>query len=147
MDTNRDTAGVSKPILIIEVIVCFGLVFIEWLSALLFLPTQLIFLAAGTTSPEWVLLTVGGLGGLIGMAICIRGLFRQDGQLRQPAIVFSLILAGAASIAYLLSQSLQNGGDLFDSGRYAAPLLCTVHVLYLSRSLFLPNIFGPAAEQ
>jgi len=122
--------------IVIEIVLCFGLLFFQLLLGILFLPSQVLMLADGQDNLAWVALTIGGIIGLVGMAKCVKNLFHDRGPLGRPLLVIAMIATGIVTIIIQLLDAVSSGLTLIEAAMYIAPLLCTAHVVYISRSAF-----------
>lgn len=122
--------------IIIEIVLCFGLLVFQLLLGILFLPSQVLMLSDGQGNFAWVGLTIGGIIGLVGMVKCVKNLFRDCGPLGRPLLVIAMIATGIVTIIIQLFGAVSGGLTLIEAVVYIAPLLCTAHVLYISRAAF-----------
>lgn len=129
-------SGVKKFLIVLEIVLCFGFIFFQLFLGVLFLPSQMLMLADGHDTFAWVALTIGGLVGLVGMVKCVRNLFADRGPLNRPLIVIAMIATGVAAIVSQLPSVLKSGLTFVEVAVYIAPLLCTAHIVYLSRHAF-----------
>jgi hypothetical protein len=146
--------GSAREWLIAEIVVCFGPCALMLFMGMIFLPSSV---AAMFREPlDWegsvslILLVVCGVVGLGTLVFVISQLFDGQEKFERPALVLGGVLAGAAPLLWQVVLALDGiPGPVIFTATVALPLLATVHILFLSRHLFVagfrsgqPPMFG-----
>jgi hypothetical protein len=139
-DVRHRMSRLSKGLLIVEVATCFLPIAIMLGLGILMVPIQLWYLATNdnphVTGPLFLFAYVAaGICGLIALYCVMRWLLYGLRAKLNPHVVFFLMCIGVTPLIYV---SLQP--DVLWRFAVTLPLLCTAHLLWLSRNY----LFGDA---
>lgn len=134
--------GSAREWLIAEIVVCFGPCALVLFMGLIFLPSNV---GAMFREPlDWeesvssILFVLCGVVGLGTLVFVISQLLDGREKFERPVLVLGGVLAGAAPLLWQVALAL-NGvpGPVIFAATVVLPLFATVHILFLSRHLFV----------
>jgi hypothetical protein len=134
--------GSAREWLIAEIVVCFGPCALMLFMGLFFLPFDVAVIFREPLDWEGsvssILLVVCGVVGLGTLVFVISQLFDGREKFERPVLVLGGVLAGAAPLLWQVALALDGvPGPVIFAATVVLPLFATMHILFLSRHLFV----------
>lgn len=134
-----------KTFLALEVVYCFGPLAILLLLGLMMVPIQIAYLLNQPPPLHWepsisVIAAVAfGSWGLVALLVVLSHLYQDSKKIGSPGFVIGGITLGVLAVAMFNAISLPEYGVAKIVG--LIPLLCTAHIVYLSRRFLLHSLY------
>lgn len=135
--------GLARQLLAFEVLICFLPCSLMLLLGTIMLPMQVSFLAQNSLYWEggmFLIIAVAcGVVGLYSLVSVVSALFAGREKIEKPVPVLGGVVIGVAPLAVQLVLGLSESGTSWGMwfAMVVMPLLATIHILYLSRDMFI----------